>query len=94
MLNKYSKCGRRTHHECDAYVEKIKNQGELFDGDFDEENIRHTTNKDNLVKNRRRSIIPTSKSYLIRQFVKKYAPLKNKVEKAKRVQEEEASYNI
>jgi hypothetical protein len=65
-------------------VEKFKNQGELFDKDFDEENIRNTTIKDHLVTNRRRSINLTSKSYLLRQYEKKYASLKNKVEKAKR----------
>jgi hypothetical protein len=72
-------------------VVKFKNQGELYDQDFDEENIKKTSVKDHLVTNRRRSIILTSHAYVSRNYTKKIVILEKKLATARRATKRKAT---
>jgi len=64
-------------------LEKFKVQGELFDHNFDDVNIKETTNKDKLVTNRRHRIILTSKGCVNRQLQKNQSCWTRRTVKAK-----------
>jgi ribosomal protein S6E (S10) len=69
----------------DNLVVKMKEQGEIFDSDFDEVNIRQTLDlngfvvkKDDLVNYRRRSLMLTNINYIAREENKKNEKVVNK----------------
>jgi hypothetical protein len=58
-----------------AMIEKMKNQGEIFEEDFDDNGIEESTKKNvnNLIVSRRRGCILTGKEFVDRENAKRKA---------------------